>query len=69
MPTVDGLEVLRRLRAGGDEVPVVFFSAEHDRGLIERAHELGAFAFLVKGCDPAKIGVTLSHAARMTRAA
>ena len=51
MPGMDGLEVLRQLRneEATRDVPVLFYSAHNDPALIERAKELGADDWLMKG--------------------
>jgi CheY-like chemotaxis protein len=50
MPGTDGFDVLRTLRAdpGGQDVPVVVYTALSDRKSRERAMALGATAYLVK---------------------
>src|SRR5687767_3737759 len=51
MPGLDGLEVLRRIRAEGrlKPVPVIMFSAAGDPVVQETAMELGAQAYISKG--------------------
>ena len=51
MPDMDGLEVLRRLRADARhrDLPVVMFSAIHDPALVAEARQLGAADYIVKG--------------------
>jgi two-component system response regulator MprA len=48
MPELDGLAVLRELRAGGSHVPVVLISASMEPGDAAEAHQLGAVAVLPK---------------------
>ena len=48
MPRVDGLEVTRRLRAAGDEVPVLVLSAKGDLADKGEAFACGADDYLVK---------------------
>jgi DNA-binding response OmpR family regulator len=48
MPDLDGLEVLRRLRAGGDEVPVCVLSARDEVEDRVRGLEAGADDYVVK---------------------
>jgi DNA-binding response OmpR family regulator len=47
MPKLDGLEVTRRLRAGGD-MPVILLSALVQPADVERGFEAGATAYLRK---------------------
>src|SRR4051812_49480945 len=48
MPDLDGLEVLRRLRAGGDQVPVCVLSARDEVDDRVRGLEAGADDYVVK---------------------
>jgi len=48
MPDLDGLEVLRRLRAGGDDVPVCILSARDEVEDRVRGLEAGADDYVVK---------------------
>src|SRR4051812_6157499 len=48
MPDLDGLEVLRRLRAGGDQVPVCVLSARDEADDRVRGLEAGADDYVVK---------------------
>ena len=48
MPDLDGLEVLRRLRAGGDDVPVCILSARDDVDDRVRGLQAGADDYVVK---------------------
>jgi FixJ family two-component response regulator len=48
MPGIDGLELLRRLRANAQHTPTVFFSAQATQEEEERARRSGAVAFLRK---------------------
>jgi DNA-binding response OmpR family regulator len=48
MPDLDGLEVLRRLRAGGDDVPVCVLSARDDVDDRVRGLQAGADDYVVK---------------------
>jgi DNA-binding NtrC family response regulator len=64
MPGPDGIEVLRRLREGGHELPVILLTAH---GSIERAVEavrLGAFDFLEKPPHAERILLTTRNALR-----
>lgn len=50
MPHVDGLEVLRRLKAaeGSENVPVIMLTTTDDPREIQRAYALGCAAFVTK---------------------
>ena len=48
MPEIDGLEVQRRLNAGGSDHSVIVMSGHGDLGLAVTAMEQGAVAFLEK---------------------
>jgi len=67
MPGIDGIETLRRLRADGNDVPVIVLTAH---GTIERAVEavrLGAFDFLEKPPHAERILNTARNAVRQAR--
>jgi CheY-like chemotaxis protein len=51
MPRLDGLEAARRIRPGNPSVRFVMLSAYDDPTLQQEAREVGASAFLVKGCS------------------
>ena len=48
MPTMDGFEVLERLRGKGDTRPVIVLTARQDREDVKRGFELGADDFVRK---------------------
>lgn len=53
MPGIDGIqaiEEINRIRedAGKEIVPVIIISGYHDQNLVDRANEVGVFAYLVK---------------------
>jgi DNA-binding response OmpR family regulator len=52
MPGIDGMETLRRLRAGGDETPVVIVTAHGSVPHAVEAMRLGAIDFLTKPLTP-----------------
>lgn len=52
MPGIDGMEVLRRLRESGNDVPVVIVSAHDSTPNVVRTIRLGAFDFLPKPTTP-----------------
>jgi FixJ family two-component response regulator len=51
MPGLNGLEVQRRLIAGGSRRPIIFITAHDEAGVRERALAMGAVAFLRKPFD------------------
>ena len=61
MPGIDGLAAGRRIREADPEVRLVFLSAYDDETLQQEARDLGAAAFLVKGCRLAEIVAALTE--------
>jgi two-component system response regulator FixJ len=51
MPEIDGIELMRRLRAGGHNFPVIVMTGHGDVPLAVEAMKLGAFDFLEKPFD------------------
>jgi DNA-binding response OmpR family regulator len=51
LPGIDGWQVLEELHASGNTVPVIVCSGKNNPQDIQRAHELGASAYLVKPFD------------------
>jgi two-component system, OmpR family, response regulator MtrA len=66
MPEVDGLEVLRRLRADPttSELPVVLLSARAQEADVERGFAIGASAYLKKPFSPRELS---EHVAELLR--
>jgi DNA-binding NtrC family response regulator len=62
MPTLDGLEVLERLKAASPSLPVVMLTAERDVKTAVRATQLGAFDYLTKPIDHEEIVVVVRRA-------
>jgi DNA-binding NtrC family response regulator len=52
MPRIDGMELLRRLRAGGNSIPVVILTAHGSVPEAVEAMKLGAIDFLAKPTTP-----------------
>jgi DNA-binding NarL/FixJ family response regulator len=52
MPGMDGIEVLRQLRARGDATPVILLTTFDESELLLRAVEAGAQGFLLKDASP-----------------
>ncbi len=55
LPGVDGLTVLRRLRASGDQVPVIVLSARGQESERVAGLELGADDYLAKPASPREV--------------
>lgn len=49
MPTTNGLESLRRIRASGVTTPAIFLTASDDPELVAEAERMGVQGFVVKG--------------------
>lgn len=52
LPDKGGLEILREMRSGNDNTPVIILSNISDEEIIKRAKELGAKEFLTKSNTP-----------------
>ena len=62
MPEMDGLEVLRAIRVGDADTPVIMLTAERDLKTAVRATQLGAFDYLAKPVDQEELLLTLRRA-------
>ena len=63
MPNVDGLELQRRLKRERPELPIIFMTAHHDDGEIERhVVEDGAVGFLHKSFTGSEFLRAIRHA-------
>jgi DNA-binding NarL/FixJ family response regulator len=62
MPSVDGIEVARRIKQRWPSTPVIVYSAFGAEGFVKSAEREGVFAYLEKGCPPASIMETLREA-------
>ncbi len=67
MPGMDGLEVLRRLRERGDEVPVIVISGHGTISTAVDATKRGAFTFLEKGFEADTLKVDIRNALEQQR--
>jgi DNA-binding NarL/FixJ family response regulator len=52
MPGCDGIAMLQRLRASGDETPVILLTTFDEDDLVRRAAAAGAQGFLLKDASP-----------------
>lgn len=64
MPRVDGIELTRRLRAGGNPVPIMLLTTFDDADVMLRAIEAGAQAFLLKDVSPEDLQDAVLRVAR-----
>ena len=67
LPEVNGLEVLRKLRAGGDEVPVIVLSARGTEPDRVAGLELGADDYVAKPASPREIAARVRAVLRRSR--
>ena len=67
LPTLDGIEVCRRLRAGGDWTPVLFVTARDDEVDRILGLELGADDYLTKPFSPRELVARVGSVLRRTR--
>ncbi|MBM40351.1 MAG: Fis family transcriptional regulator [Acidobacteria bacterium] len=67
MPGMDGLEVLRQLRDGGDVLPVIVISGHGTINTAVEATKQGAFAFLEKGFEADALKVNIRNALKQRR--
>ncbi|HMQ34745.1 MAG TPA: ATP-binding protein, partial [Chloroflexaceae bacterium] len=69
LPGVDGLEVLRQLRATGDRTPVIMLTGQSDAQVAAALMKAGATDYLAKGqLGPDGLASSLRSALRVTRA-
>lgn len=64
MPEPDGIEVTRRIRASGSEMPIVILTSFSDRPRILAALDAGAIGYLLKDATPAELESGIRAAAR-----
>ena len=67
MPNTDGIEACRRIRAlpGGEQVAVIFVTAQRDVETFDRALEVGGDDFLTKPFRPGELVVRVQTALRL----
>lgn len=61
MPTLDGLQVTRLIRAELPDTRVILLTAFHDEEQMIRAYRMGASAYFPKDVDPAVLMEAVSH--------
>jgi DNA-binding NarL/FixJ family response regulator len=64
MPTLDGIEATRRIRAAQPTVAVVVLTSFSDRERILRALDAGAAGYLLKDAEPRELAKAIEAAAR-----
>ena len=62
MPNVTGMEIMRQLRADGNDVPVIILTGASDVDLAVKAMKYGAFDYLTKPVDDEHLIEVLSSA-------
>jgi two-component system nitrogen regulation response regulator NtrX len=67
LPGLDGLAALERLRASGEDVAVVLMSGQASIESAVKATKLGAFDYLEKPLDPARLLLTVRNALETSR--
>ena len=64
MPGLDGLEVLRKVRASNESIPIVMISGHGTVSTAVEATKLGAFDFLEKPLSTERVTLTIRNALR-----
>lgn len=64
MPVLDGIGLVRALRAGGSPLPVILLTTFDDSALMLQAVEAGAQGFLLKDASPEDLRDAITGAAR-----
>jgi DNA-binding NarL/FixJ family response regulator len=62
MPVLGGLDATRLIKDARPDIQVVLLSAFESPALQQQAEEAGCFAYLVKGCPPGDLRLTLLEA-------
>jgi response regulator of citrate/malate metabolism len=65
LPDMSGIEVLKRLRARGDDVDAIVVTAERDADFVKAALRGGATQYLIKPFDLDELKVRIQHYARV----
>lgn len=63
MPNMNGLEMVEKLKAEGNTVPVIMLTTEGAADLIQRAKQAGAKGWLVKPFQPDQLVAAVSKIA------
>lgn len=69
LPSADGLDLVRMLRAHLPDLPVVLMTAQPTLDTAIRSLEMGAFRYLVKPVEPANLSDVVCKAVRLGREA
>jgi DNA-binding NarL/FixJ family response regulator len=62
MPVMGGLDAARLIKDARPDIQVVLLTAFESPALQQQAEEAGCFAYLVKGCPPGDLRLTLHQA-------
>jgi DNA-binding response OmpR family regulator len=62
LPDMSGIDLLDRIKSWAPETVVVMMTAAEERGMIDRARELGAADYLVKPIDAKALKAALQNA-------
>jgi signal transduction histidine kinase len=69
LPRMSGLEISRKLRAGGDLTPIVLVTGQQDEELLQSAAQVGVTDFFPKGdLAPHRLALRVRFAIRIGRA-
>jgi two-component system chemotaxis response regulator CheY len=66
MPNMNGIELLQRLRDGGNQVPVIMLTTEGQPRMMQQAKALGARGWIIK---PFKPDLLVAAVRKLTRPA
>jgi len=67
MPDCDGYEVLERMRTTHPEIPVIVATAVDDLDAVIRCMKAGAFDYVPKSAESARLLASIEHASRIRR--